>query len=94
MLANPTGLTVLLPFLTKNLLFFKLYDSELSRIFVIYTLQRADRLSPFKREKRKERKFCKRQSAWGSTLLCLGRRYDIRTRFLGEFSVLLRQNTR
>ena len=31
-------------------------------IFVIYTLQRADRLSPFKREKRKERKFCKRQS--------------------------------
>ena len=101
MLANPAGLPVLLPFITKNLHFFnsttrfavtKIKDFDgcrmgvvsqirrerpmcrsarlwttlhlsLAEIFLIYTLQRADRLLPFKREKRKERKFCKRQSA-------------------------------
>ena len=80
MFANPTGLTVLLPFLTKNLLFLNSTTLSLAE-FLLFTLCSVQTgFPPFKREKRKERKFCKRQSAWGSTLLCLGRRYDIRTR--------------
>ena len=73
MLVNPTGLTALLPFLAKNLHFLNSTTLSLAE-FLLFTLCSVQTgFPPFKREKRKERKFCKRQSAWGSTLLCLSK---------------------
>ena len=60
-----------MPFLAKNLHFLNSTTLSLAE-FLLFTLCSVQTgFPPFKREKRKERKFCKRQSAWGSTLLCL-----------------------